>query len=311
MQIGDSSTTLLALDYELSALSGSRLLRYQLSTIPDSSFQFGANWRQFLRLLDEDRIAEARRSLHQLLGVESLDGKRFLDVGCGSGLFSLAARRDGATVRSFDYDGQSVACAQLLKDRYFPQDEQWIVEQGSVLDREYLRSLGTFDYVYSWGVLHHTGAMWQALDNVRLPLARGGMLGVSIYNDQQGASRRWRMIKRLYNRSPDAIKLLLVLSVGAYFESRAALIRLIRLQNPLPFGDWAEKKKTRGMSVWYDLVDWVGGYPFEVAKPEQVFEFYRDREFELLQLTTQGAGHGCNEFVLRKRIADSQRMADS
>jgi len=260
-------------------------------------FQFGANWRQFLRLLDEDRIAEAQHSLHELLGVESLDGKSFLDVGCGSGLFSLAARRDGATVHSFDYDVQSVACAEELRERYFPKDGQWNIEQGSVLDQAYLSSLGRFDFVYAWGVLHHTGALWSALDNVLLSLAEAGTLSVSIYNDQDRVSQRWRTIKRLYNRSPGALRTLLVIAVGAFFESRSALIRLIRLQNPLPFRDWAEKKRTRGMSVWYDLVDWVGGYPFEVAKPEQVFDFYRQRGYKLVRLTTQGAGHGCNEFV--------------
>jgi 2-polyprenyl-6-hydroxyphenyl methylase/3-demethylubiquinone-9 3-methyltransferase len=190
-----------------------------------------------------------------------------------------------------------VACARELKHRYFPRDKQWTIEQGSVLDRPYLSSQGEFDVVYSWGVLHHTGAMWQALDNVLLPLAPTGALCISIYNDQGRASRRWRAIKRLYNRSPGGLRFALVLAVGTYFESRGALIRLVRLQNPLPFADWAEKKKTRGMSVWYDLVDWVGGYPFEVAKPEQIFAFYRQRGYQLVRLTTQGGGHGCNEFV--------------
>jgi 2-polyprenyl-6-hydroxyphenyl methylase/3-demethylubiquinone-9 3-methyltransferase len=55
------------------------------------------------------------------------------------------------------------------------------------------------------------------------------------------------------------------------------------------------------MSVWYDLVDWVGGYPFEVAKPEEVFDFYRKRGFELSRLKTSGGGLGCNEFVFIRK----------
>lgn len=137
-------------------------------------FAFGQNWSNFLRTLDDERILEAERSLKQMLEVESLRDKRFVDVGSGSGLFSLAARRLGASVHSFDYDPQSVACTSELKRRFFPGDPQWTVEEGSVLDDDYLASLGRFDVVYSWGVLHHTGAMWKALENVTHLCAGGG-----------------------------------------------------------------------------------------------------------------------------------------
>lgn len=136
-------------------------------------FAFGANWSRFLRALDEERIGRAEASVKEMLGLERLDGMRFLDAGSGSGLFSLAARRLGAQVHSFDYDPQSVACTAELKRRYFANDPAWVVERGSVLDRDYLSRLGRFDIVYSWGVLHHTGAMWQALENVA-PLVAGG-----------------------------------------------------------------------------------------------------------------------------------------
>src|ERR1035438_5515350 len=128
-------------------------------------FAFGENWWRFLSILDERRIAQAEDSLRGMLGVSDLQGKTFLDIGCGSGLFSLAARRLGACVHCFDYDPQSVACAQELRRRYFPEDTDWRIEEGSALDGNYLAGLGSFDVVYSWGVLHHTGAMWQALDN--------------------------------------------------------------------------------------------------------------------------------------------------
>src|SRR3954452_16953624 len=127
-------------------------------------FAFGANWRSFLDGLRSDHVLRAEDSLRSLLGVENLSGWRFLDIGSGSGLFSLAAHRLGAQVHSFDYDPESVACTAELKRRFFPDDPAWTVERGSVLDRDYLAKLGAFDVVYSWGVLHHTGAMWTAIE---------------------------------------------------------------------------------------------------------------------------------------------------
>lgn len=269
-------------------------------------FEFGKNWGRFLSVLDENRIATAERSLKQMLEAEDLTGKSFLDIGSGSGLFSLTARRLGARVHSFDYDPQSVACTLELKRRYFPSDSNWTVEEGSVLDSDYVKSLGKYDIVYSWGVLHHTGAMWRALDNLAPLVAEGGKLFIAIYNDQGGASDRWAALKQFYIRSPKLVKPLVVFGVGFFWEIRSAMIRFVRRQNPLPFKDWAEKKRNRGMSVWHDLVDWVGGYPFEVAKPEEIFDFYRQKGFTLLKLKTCGGGHGCNEFVFM-RTANAKR----
>ncbi len=262
-------------------------------------FEFGDNWRQFLSVLNEERIIEAERSLRAMLGKDTLSGLRFIDIGSGSGLFSLAARRLGAAVFSFDYDPQSVACTAELKRRYFFEDNDWQVEQGSALDDQYLAKLGKFDVVYSWGVLHHTGEMWKALKNVMPLIANQGTLFIAIYNDQGGPSRRWLAAKRFYNRSPGWLRKLMVLSIAGYWELNFVLIRLVRGQNPLPFKDW-KLREERGMSVWHDWVDWIGGYPFEVAKPEQIFDFYRDRGFILTKLKTCGGGIGCNEFVFRK-----------
>ena len=273
---------------------------HQLEVRAGERFEFGKNWQNFLERLDDERIDAATRSLAATLGLTTLEGKSFIDIGSGSGLFSLAARRLGATVTSFDFDPQSVACTEELKRRYFQGDGRWRVLCGSVLDREFLAGLGTFDIVYSWGVLHHTGAMWDALGNVA-PLVDGeGQLFIAIYNDQGGASRRWLSIKKLYNRSPRVAGPLLVLSVGAYFVVRDTLIRLLHRQKLFDKAS-LERTGTRGMSFGSDLVDWVGGYPFEVAKPEEIFRFYRDHGFDLSEMTTCGGGLGCNEYVFRRR----------
>ena len=234
--------------------------------------------------------------------MDSLSGRRFLDAGSGSGLFSLAARRMGASVHSFDYDPQSFACTRVLRRRYFP-DEQfsnhpgWHVEEASVLDPVYLAGLGKFDVVYSWGVLHHTGAMWQALGNVAPLVRNGGLLFIAIYNDQGTASRRWLAVKKLYNGLPAPLRTMLAVAVAVQLWWRRCVKDLIRLR---PFESWRAVAQVRGMSAWRDVVDWVGGYPFEVATPEQIFDFYRDRGFLLTRLQTCAGSLGCNQFVFRK-----------
>ncbi len=263
-------------------------------------FRFGSNWRKFLATLNDERIKFAEDSLKKMLEAGSLAGKSFVDVGSGSGLFSLAARRLGARVHSFDFDTQSFECTKELKRRFFNDDPDWVVAQASALDENYIRSLGKFDIVYSWGVLHHTGRMWDALDKVAELAGEGGKLFVSIYNDQGMASRFWTAVKKTYNKSPKFIKFLMVASVWGFWESRAALARCLRFENPLPFSAWKELSNQRGMSIWHDMVDWVGGYPFEVAKPEQIFDFYRSRGFNLTKLKTCAGSHGCNEFVFIK-----------
>ncbi len=264
-------------------------------------FAFGENWRQFLAVLNDSRIAKAEESLRHMLQVPDLTGKSFLDIGSGSGLFSLAARRLGASVYSFDYDPQSVACAQELRRRYFTSDPQWQISEGSILDAGYLAGLGQFDIVYSWGVLHHTGSMWQALDNAAALVAPGGKLFIAIYNDQGKISDRWRSVKRTYNRLPRPLRFLVTVPVLVHLYWRSAVKDLLRLK---PFHTWRNYHKERGMSPWRDLVDWVGGYPFEVAKPEAIFDFYLSRGFALTRLVTCGGSLGCNEYVFQRTLTD-------
>jgi 2-polyprenyl-6-hydroxyphenyl methylase/3-demethylubiquinone-9 3-methyltransferase len=258
-------------------------------------FAFGKNWQRFLRGLSETRIVAAEQSLLEMLELPSLEGKRFLDIGSGSGLFSLAARRLGATVRSFDYDPDCVACTQSLQQRYFADDSQWRVESGSVLDEPFLESLGQWDIVYSWGVLHHTGAMYTALGNAAQRVAPGGLLFIALYNDQGGPSRRWLKVKRLYNRLPVGLRWVVL---GPSLLRLWGLTSLRDLLRGRPFESWRKyAENSRGMSAWRDVVDWVGGLPFEVARPEEVFDFLRTRGFRLVRLSTLGRGSGCNQFV--------------
>lgn len=272
-------------------------------------FEFGENWRRFLATVDDERMRRAENALRDMLETSSLAGRRFLDIGCGSGLSSLAARRLGATVHSFDYDPSSVACTRELRRRYCGEDAGWTVEEGSVLDREYLAGLGLYDIVYSWGVLHHTGRMWEALDNVHSLVAPGGRLFIAIYNDLGSRSARWRTIKRTYNRLPAPLRLPFAITVSAPDEAKALIRALLRGRPGEYVERWRQPSTVRGMSRWRDIVDWVGGYPYEVATPEAIFDFYRARGFTLARLLAGGVGLGCNEFVFIRTTSAAEKSA--
>lgn len=263
-------------------------------------FEFGGNWASFLAVLDEDRIAAAERGLQRMLRTERLDGRRFLDIGSGSGLSSLAARRLGARVHSFDYDPQSVACTSELRRRYFPADDGWTVERGSALDPGYLRGLGSFDIVYSWGVLHHTGHMWDALENAVIPVFPSGTLFLAVYNDTGTQSRRWEWIKRTYNGLPRPARKPFAVAVTLPAELKALAASIVRRRPGDYVRSWTDYRRRRGMNKWHDILDWVGGYPYEFATPDQIFDFYSARGFTLRKMKCGGVGLGCNEFVFER-----------
>lgn len=261
------------------------------------AFGFGKNWQAFLAVLDDERIQMAEQSLRDALECQDLEGKTFLDMGSGSGLFSLAARRLGATVRSADVDPDSVACTAELKRRYFPDDPAWIVEHGSALDEAYVTSLGRFDVVYSWGVLHHTGDMWRAIDLVQRCVAPGGQFFIAIYNDQGMASRYWTRVKRTSSRLPAWLQPAFAVAAWAPRESLTLGYHVLRMRPKAYVQTWTDQGRGRGMNRWHDLLDWVGGWPFEVAAPDAIFAYLKARGFTLRHLKTCGGGLGCNQFV--------------
>jgi SAM-dependent methyltransferase len=259
------------------------------AAVAERRFAFGANWLRFLTQLDERRIASAEDSLRTMLGVRGLKGKTFLDIGCGSGLFSLAASRLGASVTSFDYDPQSVACTRAVEARYCARGADWKIEQGSVLDAAYMARFSGVDVVYSWGVLHHTGDMWRALDCAARPVAARGTLFIALYNDQGWISRYWLAVKRIYGTGAAGRAAMIALH-APYLVGLRALVRLIAGRGRLP----------RGMALWYDMLDWLGGLPFEVASVGAVIAFLDAQGFEPLRVIGCGSRHGCNEFVFHR-----------
>lgn len=260
---------------------------FQQEVFAGRRFEFGRNWQRFLRSVNDERVAAAEQALSAML--RDIRGKTFLDIGCGSGLSSLAAHRLGARVHSFDYDPQSVACTRELQRKY---GVRWPVDEASALDRDYLARLGKFDIVYSWGVLHHTGDLWAAMDAISVCVK--DTLFIAIYNDANRVSRFWRVVKRLYNRLPGPLRWVLI--VPLFLRRRAVRILLDTFKGR-PLASW---KAGRGMNPWTDFIDWIGGYPYEFAKPEEIFNFWKQRGYQLEKLVTK-IGIGCNELVFRRR----------
>ena len=258
-------------------------------------FAFGRNWQDYAAHLPLSASAEAESSLTEMLGLAALAGKRFLDIGSGSGLFSLGAiRLNAAAVFSFDYDLDSVACTQSVKDRFAAATGHWTVERGDVLNDSYVGKLGTWDVVYSWGVLHHTGDMWRAVSNAAALVAHGGRFYIALYNDQGWLSRFWHAIKKFYVRAPHWIQRIMNVFFFMGFAGLLTVLDLARLRNPLVRHNGTAR---RGMTLYTDVVDWIGGYPFQVARVADVIAFMRARGFSLDKVIDVGFRQGCNEFV--------------
>ncbi len=249
-------------------------------------FKFGKNWKKYSELITSQRIKDATSSLKEFFEVENFDGKNFIDVGCGSGIFSISACLLGAKVKSFDLDFDSVECTQDLSKKILEKNIS--IEKGDILDPVYVKKLGKFDYVYSWGVLHHTGDLNSALKNIDNLVKKNGKLHISIYNDQGTKSKLWKTIKIIFNK----VKILQPILI---------LFFLIFMKAPEILLSFFVKKKVRGMAPITDLIDWLGGYPFETAKPEYVFDFFFKLNYSLVKLKTVSGKSGCNEFTFIKK----------
>lgn len=275
----------------------------------DISFSFGRNWRDFLdRSIDEVQMRSAQERTRELLRVRNLDGLTFLDVGCGSGLFSRVAHSLGAArIVSFDVDPLSVECCLRMRSEA-GNPANWNVLHGSILDDSFVRTLPRADVVYSWGVLHHTGDMWRAIRNAADLVRPGGRFAIAIYNKVEYDTLRswrgsywWLRMKRAYNRGGPATKRAMEWTLA----SKSVAGMLLRLHSPMR--EIRDYKHRRGMSWRYDMIDWLGGYPYEFASAGEIFSFCHDElGMQLGRLRTAHAT-GCHEFLFVAPAAAAMR----
>lgn len=262
-----------------------------------SHFRFGENWADYSELVDNRRIAAARESVENLVG--SLEGKTFLDIGSGSGLFSVAALRLGASeVVAVDIDPDSVATTRKLLSA--EGRTNWRAEQVSVFDLP-ARITDKFDVVYSWGVLHHTGSMWRALDCAASMVKPGGVFAFALY-EKTALCGAWTVEKRAYRHLPRFAQRMVH---GAYLAAWGAGM-LVTGHNPWRY---AREGQERGMNVAHDVHDWLGGYPYESTTLVEIDAFMTERGFEKRKVVPWPVklggvfGSGCSEYVYRKKAA--------
>jgi 2-polyprenyl-3-methyl-5-hydroxy-6-metoxy-1,4-benzoquinol methylase len=259
------------------------------------SFSFGKNWSEFIKKhFSEERVAVSQKHILKFLGLKDLQGKYFLDIGCGSGLQSLSAHLSGAEkVVSFDVDEFSVQTCNEIKKGY-NDPENWSVLKGSILDKNFISKLERADIVYSWGVLHHTGDMWSAIKNASTLIKDNGLFYIALYTTDH-KSEYWLGVKKKYNRAGNIKKGIME---AKYVIRHLFIPYLLTLQNP--FKIIRDHKKNRGMSYFTDVKDWLGGYPYEFARPEEVIFFCKDKlGLDLINLKT---GEANTEYLFKKTV---------
>jgi len=269
----------------------------------DQRFEFGRNWHRFVeRHYSQDAVDVSKSHILEFLNRPDLGGLRVIDIGCGSGLHSLAMFQSrAASIHSFDYDADSVAATRLLHEKA-GSPASWTFQQGSVLDAAFMTSLPTYDLVYSWGVLHHTGDVWEAIDLAASRVAPGGLFYIALYSadvQKDPPPEFWLDVKQRYVRS------------GRWARRRMEwwyVWRFMMRRNPLrlPLVYWRMRNhsKVRGMDLFTDIRDWLGGWPMQFVWDAEAVKFVESRGFRLKHVAT---GEANTEFLFERPGGQSEQ----
>ncbi len=263
----------------------------------ETHFKFGENWKNFSQEINEERIMEAKKSLVKFFGDKGLEGKAFLDIGCGSGLFSLAALLLGAkNVMAVDIDQDSVATTTHVLETFAPK-KAFKTKVVSVFDLD-PKKHGTFDIVYSWGVLHHTGSMEEAIAKASKMVSPKGLFALALYT-KTPLCHFWKKEKYLYTNAPKAIQFLM----RCVWYSLFFLSQIVFRKNVIAY--IRNYKSSRGMSFSHDVHDWLGGFPYESMAPQDMRDLAKKLHLKphaefLIKAPRLGLlGTGCDEYVFK------------
>jgi SAM-dependent methyltransferase len=152
---------------------------------------FGFQWHRYARTwMDDENRRDAEVTFRKQTGFtpEELSGKLVLDVGCGMGRFAEVATRWGAHVVGIDLSAAAEAAARNLSDREF------VPLQADVFALPF--APGTFDCIYSVGVLHHTPDCEKAFKGLPRYLKPGGHIAIWVYSGYN----KWYRFTDIYRK---------------------------------------------------------------------------------------------------------------
>lgn len=261
-------------------------------------FSFGENWKSFLSAISEDNLREAKYGLSRLILPNQIVGKTFLDIGCGSGIHMLSALELGASrATGIDIDCLSVEAAKVLLETMV-EHKHWRVMESSIFDFTDKNQRMNYDVVYSWGVLHHTGAIWEAIKSAASLVGEQGYFIVALY-PRTYLDWFWILEKPIYSRSPKIAQMV----IRAIYKTLFILALIGTGRNPIKYINCY--KRARGMDWHHDIHDWLGGYPYETADPNDVIDFLKGLNFIIVSVSQHKKkvglfGSGCVEYVAKR-----------